>query len=156
MIQKLVYIVLFIGLLSCNQTSAPESKSKIGLKSDSETENEVLPKIPDKTYPYEFDGDCANCRSFDTINDYVQYLIIASNDSGFLNIRSDASNFRSAYRKNIIGRVPCGTGVWGYGPLKDAKGSAGIAFAISLQDKSGVVCRGYISATGLKEIIHKE
>jgi hypothetical protein len=47
--------------------------------------------------------------------------------------------------RNVLGRVPAGALLWGQGPLKNAEFSAGIGYAVAVQDDRGETCRGYIA-----------
>ncbi len=87
------------------------------------------------------DGNCATGRPLGDLADYHIQLRAKQNTLGFIRIRSDAQWTR------VLGTVPCGTILWGEGPLKDAEVSSGIAYAVAVRDKEGHICRGYVSLT---------
>ena len=103
------------------------------------------------------DGSCESCREVGDTTFYNKKLRIKINSLGFVRARKDASCFEvSVCDENIIGNAPDDITVYGHGPLKNADFSAGIAYAVIVEDTSGKRCRGYLSYTVLEEGVLSE
>jgi hypothetical protein len=92
-------------------------------------------------------GDCSRGREIGNLKRYSIRLRAENNDLGYIHIRANAACFEEGRKANILGTVPCGTILYGYGPLKNADYSAGIAYAVAVQDENGNKCKGYVSFT---------
>lgn len=98
------------------------------------------------------DGSCDGCKETGDISVYNIKIHIKINSLGFVRVRKNAACFDvSVCDDNIIGNLPDDVTVYGQGPLKNADFSAGIAYAVIIEDTSGKKCRGYLSYTVLGE-----
>lgn len=96
------------------------------------------------------DGSCEDCKETGDTSVYNTKINLKINSLGFVRVRKNAACFDvRVCDNNIIGNVPDDVMVYGQGPLKNADFSAGIAYAVIIEDTSGKRCRGYLSYTVL-------
>lgn len=92
------------------------------------------------------DGSCADGNELGDVAQYTVRLRAKQNSIGFIRVRRDAI-WTLEDLSNVLGTVPCGTLLWGQGPLKNAEYSAGVGYAVAVRDAQGRQCRGYVSYT---------
>jgi len=92
------------------------------------------------------DGSCADGRELGDLAGYSIRLRAKQNSLGFIRVRRDAI-WTLEDLSNVLGTVPCGTLLWGQGPLKNAEHSMGVGYAVAVRDAQGRQCRGYVSYT---------
>ena len=101
-----------------------------------------------------FQGKCTKNNDIDSIDNKTFFqLKIRDNSLGYARIRSDATCFEPIHcNHNIMGTINCGLIVYGTGPLKSSRISAGIAYIIAIQDSLGNKCMGYVSSTVVEKL----
>ena len=92
------------------------------------------------------EGSCAGGRELVDLADYRVRLRAKQNSLGFIRIRREAI-WTLEDLSNVLGTVPCGTILWGRGPVKNADYSMGVGYAVAVRDAQGRQCRGYVSYT---------
>ena len=120
----------------------------------SETENNKVNISIDTLKVVPIQANCEDCRETGDTAMYKQIVHIKKNDLGYVRVRKDASCFEANIGANVIGKIKDDIWVYAQGPLKNAGGSAGIAFAIIVKDRNGKIWRGYLSYTLLDRGAH--
>lgn len=94
------------------------------------------------------EGSCEGGRELGALADYSIRLRAKQGSLGFIRVRREAK-WPAENLSNVLGTVPCGTILWGQGPLKNADddGSCGVGYAVAVRDSQGRQCRGYVSYT---------
>jgi len=92
------------------------------------------------------EGNCVGGREIGDLSNYSFRLRAKSNTLGFIRVRRQAI-WDVEDTESVLGTVPCGTLLWGNGPLKNAEFSAGVGYAVPLRDAGGNQSRGYVSYT---------
>ncbi|MES0491976.1 MAG: hypothetical protein ABUK01_18425 [Leptospirales bacterium] len=101
--------------------------------------------------PVKFKGSCLGANPMGNIESYDALLKIKQNSLKFIRVRS-CPVWDTGTNLNVLGTIPTGITIPANGPLKNFSFSAGIGYAVPLQDLEGKYCRGYVSATVVKVI----
>jgi hypothetical protein len=88
------------------------------------------------------DGSCEGGRPLDDAVDFPIRLRAKDNSLGYIRVRRDSA-WAEEDLSNVLGTVPCGTTLWGHGPIKNYE--YGVGYVVAARDARGRRCLGYIS-----------
>ncbi len=133
--------VVTVGLVMLGSGCAPVGESP----------PEAHDASPVPVGPVLVEGSCAGAPPMGDLDAYRATHGVLIRSSPRIRVRSCAV-WPAADLRNVVGTLPAGHSVPLRGPLKHGAFSAGIGYAVPLEDEQGQRCRGYISATVLESI----
>lgn len=101
------------------------------------------------------EGSCEGGRELGDLSSYGVRLRAKPDSLGFIRVRREAV-WTLEDLSNVLGTVPCGTILWGEGPLKNAEYSMGVGYAVAVRDSQCRQCRGYVSYTVVEVLVRGE